>query len=95
MKELKLWSISQEDHDVLFVRLVRGPAHLAAPHCVAGVELPGPDRDIAQHHPRHQVLDGLDLVLVHLDLPGLGPSPYRGGLRQLLCSLTSAGREYL
>ena len=53
----------------LFLSLVRF-LNLAAN--LAGVESPGPGGDIAQHHAGHEALDGLDLLVTHLDLPGPG-----------------------
>ena len=51
----------------LFLSLVR---LLSVAANLAGVESPGPGGDIAQHHAGHEALDGLDLLVTHLDLPG-------------------------
>ena len=36
---------------------------------LAGVEGGGPGGDVAQHHAGHEALDGLYLLLAHLNLP--------------------------
>ena len=55
-----------EEPFLSIVRLLSVAANLA------GVESPGPGGDIAQHHAGHEALDGLDLLVTHLDLPGSG-----------------------
>ena len=57
---------------------------------LAGVEGVGPGGDVAQHHAGHEALDGLYLLLAHLDLPRPGACPHRGRLRKLLRSLSGA-----